>query len=82
MSILDPFSRHRPPFKVLPWTLVRISPSAVHLLRFVLEAYDHAFVITTVDQRSGLVKIAYRPDQESNLNAILRKLAPMIDLRC
>ncbi len=82
MSILDRLNNQQSLVRSLPWTLVKISPSAVHLLRFILEAYDHAFVITTVDQESGLVKIAYRPDQESNLNAILQELAPMIDLRC
>ncbi len=66
----------------LPWTVVRVAPDAVHLLRFVLEAHDHAFVLTTLDRRMGLVRIAYVEQEAETLRAILQELEERLGLRC
>jgi hypothetical protein len=36
---------------------LRIDPSSVHIFRFILEAYDNMFVLSTVDSNIGLVEV-------------------------
>jgi hypothetical protein len=61
--------------KTLP---LKIRPSSVNLLRFILEAYDNMFILTTVDRTKGLVKIIFVEGSESELDSILDSIKKFI----
>ncbi|MFP5214142.1 MAG: DUF4911 domain-containing protein [Acidobacteriota bacterium] len=48
-----------------------ISPPEIHLLRFILEAYEGLGVVTTVDPGLGLVKLSIAPGCEPEVDRIL-----------
>ncbi len=59
---------------------VRIDPSAVHFLKFVLEGYDNLFLLTTLDRKTGLVLIRHAEGALADLLRILESLGERIGL--
>lgn len=53
---------------------LRIRPQAVYFLRFVLEAYDNLYIMTTIDRDCGLVEIRHVKGSEKDLQDILTEL--------
>ncbi|MDD3553451.1 MAG: DUF4911 domain-containing protein [Deltaproteobacteria bacterium] len=53
---------------------LRIRPQAVYFLRFILEAYDNLYIMTTIDRDCGLVEIRHVTDSEKDLQDILKEL--------
>ncbi len=50
-------------------------------LRFLLEGYDGLAFARTLDQRTGLVEIAYSPEREHDVDVLLTALAKELGLR-
>ncbi|NPA94146.1 MAG: DUF4911 domain-containing protein [Thermodesulfobacteria bacterium] len=59
---------------------LKITPSKVFLLRFILEGYDNMFVLTTVDKQSGVVEIQYCESAYDQLCTILDEIGNEIGL--
>ena len=59
---------------------LRIDPSLVYFFRFILEGYDNMFVLSTVDQRAGLVEVHAVKGSVKDLLLILRSLKSIIGL--
>ncbi len=59
---------------------VKIDPKKVYLLRFILEGYDNLFVLSTLDNKMGIVKIDYCQSERHLLWEILREIGPEIGL--
>lgn len=58
----------------LPVLRLRIRPQAVFFLRFILEAYDNLYIMTTIDRDCGLVEIRHVAGSEKHLKDILTEL--------
>ncbi|MEW6218057.1 MAG: DUF4911 domain-containing protein [Thermodesulfobacteriota bacterium] len=56
----------------------RIAPERIGFLRFILEGYDGLAILTTQDNRLGIVEILVSPDQEAELLSLLGCLAETI----
>jgi hypothetical protein len=52
-----------------------ITPSRIHLLRFLVEAYEGMAVVSTLDARSGLVALSIAPGCEEDVELLVRSLA-------
>ena len=61
---------------------LRIDPSLVYFFRFILEGYDNLFVLSTVDQRAGLIDVRAVKGSVNDLLFILRSLKSIIGLDC
>lgn len=61
---------------------LRIDPSLVYFFRFILEGYDNLFVLSTVDQRAGLIEVRAVKGSAKDLLLILRSLESIIGLDC
>ncbi|RPI52133.1 MAG: DUF4911 domain-containing protein [Deltaproteobacteria bacterium] len=59
---------------------LRIDPSSVYFFRFILEGYDNMFLLSTVDQRIGLVEVRAAKGSVYDLLLILRSLKFIIGL--
>ena len=59
---------------------LRIDPSSVYFFRFILEGYDNMFMLSTVDQRAGLVDVRAAKGSLKDLLLILRSLKSIIGL--
>ena len=59
---------------------LRIDPSSVYFFRFILEGYDNMFMLSTVDQRIGLVEVRAVKGSVYDLLLILRSLKSIIGL--
>jgi len=59
---------------------LRIDPSSVYFFRFILEGYDNMFMLSTVDQRAGLVEVRAVKGSIKDLLLILRSLKSIIGL--
>ena len=59
---------------------LRIDPSSVYFFRFILEGYDNLFVLSTVDQRAGLIDVLTVKGSVKDLLLILRSLKSIIGL--
>jgi hypothetical protein len=59
---------------------LRIDPSSVCFFRFILEGYDNMFMLSTVDQRAGLVDVRAAKGSLKDLLLILRSLKSIIGL--
>ena len=66
-------------FRLEKFTL-RIDPSSVYFFRFILEGYDNLFVLSTVDQRAGLIDVLTVKGSVKDLLLILRSLKSIIGL--
>ena len=54
---------------------LRIDPSRIHFLKFLLEGYDGLAVLSTIDVHSGLVLIRYPRCSQDVLFALLSDVA-------
>lgn len=52
--------------------LILMTPSEIHFLRFIVEAYEGIGVVTTIDPRLGLVQLSIAPGCERDMDAILK----------
>jgi hypothetical protein len=59
---------------------VRIAPSLIHFLKFILEGYDGLAVLSTVDQKTGLVEIKYPRELRADLDGLLESMAEGLEL--
>lgn len=57
---------------------LRIRPQAVYFLRFILEAYDNLYIMTTIDRDCGLVEIRHATGSKNDLQDILTELTEII----
>lgn len=58
---------------------LQIDPRSVYFLRFILEAYDNLYIMTTIDRALGLVEIRYAAGAEQDLRKILTQLSIIIE---
>ena len=48
-----------------------VPASEIHMLRFIMEAYEGVAVVTTIDSRLGLVELSVPPGCEAEVAEIL-----------
>lgn len=53
----------------------RVDRRRISFVKFILEAYDNVAVLSTLDPRSGVVRIAIAPRCESLVDGIMKSLA-------
>ena len=58
-----------------------ISPSEIHILRFILEAYEGIGLITTMDSDLGLVELNIAPGCEEDVAKVLSVEGKNLQLR-
>ncbi|MDA8161548.1 MAG: DUF4911 domain-containing protein [Desulfobacteraceae bacterium] len=58
--------------------ILRIEPSAVYFLRFILEGYDNMYMLSTIDQPEGLVRIIAADGSLDDLFEIIKSLGERI----
>jgi hypothetical protein len=54
---------------------LRISPDKFHFLKFIVEAYDNIAILSSVDNREGIVVLRYSEGHKEELFALLRSIA-------
>ncbi len=54
--------------------IVKIDPSKLAFLKFILEGYDHLAVLTIMDGKTGLAKIHFHPKNYIFLKELLQNL--------
>ncbi len=59
--------------------IVKIEPKSVFFLRFILEAYDNEFILTTLDTEAGIVEIKAVPESIDDLKQILNEVASFVN---
>jgi hypothetical protein len=59
---------------------LRIDPSSVYLLRFLLEGYDNLFLMSTVDHIAGIVEIRVAEGAMEDLRRILGSITGTLGL--
>lgn len=59
---------------------IRIAAERIHFLKFILEGYDGLAVLSTLDEKAGLVKLAFPAELRHEVNALIRDLGPRIGL--
>lgn len=52
---------------------ILISPSEIHFLRFIVEAYEGIGVVTTLDSALGLLQLSIAPGCEEEIDCILKE---------
>ena len=57
---------------------LRIRPSRIWYLKFILEGYDGIAVLSTKDRQTGLVLLRYHSALRNILMTLLAQLAPLI----
>ena len=57
---------------------LRIRPSRIWYLKFILEGYDGIAVLSTMDQQAGLVLLRYHAALRNVLMTLLAQLAPRL----
>ncbi|HAA83834.1 MULTISPECIES: DUF4911 domain-containing protein [Thermodesulfobacterium] len=62
------------------WFLVKINPSQIAFLKFILEGYDHLSSLTILDPKSGLTKIYFHPKNLVFINELLEHLKEKLEL--
>ncbi len=58
-----------------------IAPSEIHMLRFILEAYDGIALVTTLDADLGMVELSIAPGCEEEVVQILDAEEENLQLR-
>lgn len=53
----------------------RVDKSKIGLLRFIIEAYDNLALMTTLDQKDGLVVLNIAPGCETTAKALMDSLS-------
>lgn len=54
---------------------LRISPTRFHFLKFIVEAYDNIAIISSVDNREGIVVLRYSEGHKEEVFALLSSIA-------
>jgi len=54
---------------------LRISPDKFHFLKFIIEAYDNIAILSSVDNREGIVVLRYSEGHKKELYALLSSIA-------
>lgn len=57
---------------------LRISPDKFHFLKFIIEAYDNIAILSSVDNREGIVVLRYSEGHKYELFALLSSIATKI----
>lgn len=60
---------------------ILVSPSEIHFLRFIIEAYEGIGVVTTLDPALGLLQLSIAPGCEDIMERILEEEGPGVNLR-
>jgi hypothetical protein len=58
----------------------RISAERIHFLKFILEGYDGLAVLSTLDEKAGLVTLRFPAEVRQEVETLLNDLAPQIGL--
>ena len=58
-----------------------ISPREIHILRFILEAYEGVGIVTTLQPRLGLIRLSIAPGCEDVVERILDSEKDRLQLR-
>jgi len=58
----------------------RVDRSQISFVKFILEAYDNAAVVSTVDARRGLVQIRIAPGCEKLVDGIVAELSRTFEM--
>lgn len=58
-----------------------ISPCEIHVLRFIIEAYEGIGVVTTLDAALGLVQLSIAPGCEEDVDRIVEEEGARLQLR-
>ena len=59
-------------------TYYRIAPQRFHYLKFILEGYDNLAVLSSISNRSGLIRLKCMDDSLPELLTLLAEIAPEI----
>ncbi|MBU2539202.1 MAG: DUF4911 domain-containing protein [Proteobacteria bacterium] len=59
---------------------IRIDPEQIYFLKFILEGYDNLTIMSTVDQREGVVELKYPSELEEDVRGVLRSMAERLKL--
>ena len=59
-------------------TYYRIAPERFHYLKFILEGYDNLAVLSSISNRSGIVRLKCAPESLAELLRLLADIAPEI----
>ena len=60
---------------VLQSLYLRISPDKFHFLKFIVEAYDNVALLSSVDNREGIVVLKYSEGHREELFGLLGSIA-------
>lgn len=69
-------------FPLLSVFNMRINPYAVFFVKYIIEAYDNLYQITTLDIETGLVEIKAAAGTEKQLREILASIGRRVGLDC
>lgn len=62
----------------LAYRTMTIAPARIGFFRFILEAYDNLAVLTTLDEKTGLVVLRYPPEAATEVATLLAALEPQL----
>ena len=68
----------QPPAMLCEKLFLRISPSRIWYLKFILEGYDGLATLSTIDQEKGIVLLRFPESSQKILVALLERLAPAL----
>jgi len=54
---------------------LRISPGRFHFLKFIIEAYDNIAILSSVDNREGIVVLRYSEGHKKELFGLIGSIA-------
>ena len=54
---------------------LRISPGKFHFLKFIIEAYDNIAILSSVDNREGIVVLRYSEGHKKEVFSLLSSIA-------
>ena len=57
---------------------IRIAPDRFHFLKFIIEGYDNLAIISSDDNKTGIVKLRYPKELRSDVFTLLSTLCPQI----
>lgn len=64
--------------KNLETIFLRIAPDKFHFLKFIIEGYDNLAIISSEDNKAGIIKLRYPKEERKELFALLASLTPQI----
>lgn len=57
---------------------IRIAPEKFHFLKFIIEGYDNLAIISSEDNKAGIVKLRYPTEMRKDLFSLLNSLTKQI----